>query len=1704
MAGRVCFANVAILGDPRNGFLRGGWRPRVGRTSRRRLLAGLGVVVLYGGLVGAKAAAPVNVGSPSVSGSFASGQALTASAGDWTGAEPFTFAYQWQRCTPYRDVVLADSPAAYWRLGEAQASSSAADEAASPDAGTYANAPTLGQWGPLSGDSSRAVRFDGAGAFVDVPDAAKLKPGSASSLEAWVKTSAANGVIVDKPLVAGSTVSYSLSVASGKAKVAVNLSGGAYSVTSTASVNDGNWHHLVGTFTGSTLALYVDGASAASSVSTSGSLQYSTSKLQIGRFDATAGTYLAGVVDEVALYPAALTATQIGAHYAAGSTANGVDASCSSISSATSSLYAPGSSDLGKRIRVKVTATNADGSTAASSFATVITPATPANLDAPDISGTAQDGQTLSANSGAWSGATPISYSYQWQRCTAYPTAVGSDSPTNYWRLGETSGTVANDAIGDDGGTYVGSPTLGVTGVLVSDANTAVDFDGASQQVTMAHDVGIRGGDFSVEAWFKSTASTGTKTIWHSGDNGAAQHYIDLSLVAAKVTGKVKGGGAALTVTSPLSYADGAWHQAVFTRSGSTFTVYVDGASVASGSAAAGDAGDPSAVSTIGNSNSSGAWFAGSIDEVAVYAAALSSTRVSAHYGARNAPCTNVGTNSSTYTLVSGDVGSSVQVAVTATNSAGNATATSLPVFVSAKTKATNLVPPAIAGSPVVGQVVTVDPGSWDQSASYTYQWKRCTPYRGVVTADSPLAYWRLGERDQSEGDAKDEVGTRTGSYVGGPVLGYRGALGHDSDTAVFLDGSTQQVTIQNGPQLDSGNFTVEAWFKSSESTGTYQIWHSGKDGSSGGGVDVLLVDGKLRGVAQSGSTTVTATSSSATFATGAWHHVAFVRSGSSFLLYADGVQVANPTGSLGDVDVANAPAYIGSRWDSNQRFKGAIDEVAVYITALTATQIGAHDTGGLDACSSLSGQTASTYTVVAGDAGKYLLVQVTATNSNGASSADTPQRPAFATGTPANTTAPAITGTAAIGQQLSVSNGSWTGTGTITYSYQWQRCDGYSAQVTPDSPTRWYRMDDLPGSPVVNEVDPATPHTTDGAYTGSPRYATAGALEFEASPSVSFNTSNQQDPADMYATLPTLQLNSGDFTVEGWFKSSSSAGQTIWMSGADHNVSVQLSLSLSNGEVDAVAHGSSGQTSLQSPLKIYADGEWHHAAFTRSNNSFKLYVDGVQVASSTATVTDVDLAGASAYIGANANQQSLFHGAIDEVAVYTSGLSATRILAHAKNSYANCASISGATSQTYTPTATDRGKRLTAVVTASNGTQMSATADQTDAVYDPPPALDIPVDQGVARSLTPSLKVTALGQSGYSYEFALAEDKKFESVDGASGWLQDLVTWAAQPSEPLKDGKGYWWRARARQPDGTYTRWSEPRSLSVKVKRFGIRDSWPIWKAGPLAVNEATGNLILSLPSPGYASVADGFGLSVVYNSLDPNDNGLGAGWTLTAGSQAAGQAGRPRAGQRPGGAVRLGRGGLAGWVVRLLQPHRRPEIRPVPVTARVEHAADQEQGLSRLDAVRPGRLRLHLRRRRCRKRNRDREADRGGDRRRRAGQGEADLHLQRHPAPAHPDPGSGRADDQPQLARPDHERLRGERDRLRHRPRRRHLEVHRRRHRRLPGPADQGQRRHPRPRAARLRQQRQTLPAPERRRPSPGAREPRLQRLAQGHVRL
>jgi hypothetical protein len=89
-------------------------------------------------------------------------------------------------------------------------------------------------------------------------------------------------------------------------------------------------------------------------------------------------------------------------------------------------------------------------------------------------------------------------------------------------------------------------------------------------------------------------------------------------------------------------------------------------------------------------------------------------------------------------------------------------------------------------------------------------------------------------------------------------------------------------------------------------------------------------------------------------------------------------------------------------------------------------------------------GATGTRYTVTSADVGQRLKVAVTATNTSGSGTATSrPTDAVKATGTaPTNTAPPVISGTTKEDSTLSIDHGSWAGSPSPTYTYQWQRCD--------------------------------------------------------------------------------------------------------------------------------------------------------------------------------------------------------------------------------------------------------------------------------------------------------------------------------------------------------------------------------------------------------------------------------------------------------------------------------------------------------------------------------------------------------------------------------------------------------------------------------------------------------------------------------------
>jgi len=193
--------------------------------------------------------------------------------------------------------------------------------------------------------------------------------------------------------------------------------------------------------------------------------------------------------------------------------------------------------------------------------------------------------------------------------------------------------------------------------------------------------------------------------------------------------------------------------------------------------------------------------------------------------------------------------------------------------------------------------------------------------------------------------------GLNDGTYTGSPTLGATGALSGDSDTAATFNGTDQYVTISSAPSIVGTAFSVEAWFKSSNSGSTPQVVYA--EGISGGGNPLLALFGssstdmtfRLRDDA---NVEYNVTDTTGDWNDGSWHHWVAVRDGSTLTLFKDGSQVDQVTSvSTGTFSLDTSTIAALDRNGIESFGDGTIDEVAIYDTALTSTQVLDHYNSG-------------------------------------------------------------------------------------------------------------------------------------------------------------------------------------------------------------------------------------------------------------------------------------------------------------------------------------------------------------------------------------------------------------------------------------------------------------------------------------------------------------------------------------------------------------------------------------------------------------------------------------------------------------------------------------------------------------------------------------------------------------------------------------
>jgi len=353
-----------------------------------------------------------------------------------------------------------------------------------------------------------------------------------------------------------------------------------------------------------------------------------------------------------------------------------------------------------------------------------------------------------------------------------YAPAVLGDTPSSYWRVDETGPATAANAIP--------AITHNVAGPTSPD--NAITLNGIASWLRTTTEY-TNPSIYSIEVWFKTKTTQGGQLIdFEASQTGGAGSNSYDRMIYMTSTGQLKlghGTAGAVIVTSPSSYADGNWHQAVGTYDGTTLHLYVDGAQVASTTGAG-----PQNFAgwwhigwgTLGNwpSPPNNAYFEGSLGEVSVWnSTALTSTQVSNHYNAKsggNYDSTVLGDSPTSYWKLNESSGATFADATNGGNAASALSPANNGLYAGGITYSQ-------AGALSSGDTAVLLDGSSGYMASddlYSHPpilsvecWFKTSTTKGGVL---------IGYEDQIVGDSNDRPNTYTALYMtntGALVFGY-------------------------------------------------------------------------------------------------------------------------------------------------------------------------------------------------------------------------------------------------------------------------------------------------------------------------------------------------------------------------------------------------------------------------------------------------------------------------------------------------------------------------------------------------------------------------------------------------------------------------------------------------------------------------------------------------------------------------------------------------------------------------------------------------------------------------------------------------------------------------------------------------------------------------------------------------------------------
>ncbi|MCX6798939.1 MAG: hypothetical protein NTW59_02460, partial [Candidatus Diapherotrites archaeon] len=188
--------------------------------------------------------------------------------------------------------------------------------------------------------------------------------------------------------------------------------------------------------------------------------------------------------------------------------------------------------------------------------------------------------------------------------------------------------------------------------------------------------------------------------------------------------------------------------------------------------------------------------------------------------------------------------------------------------------------------------------------------------------------YW------QFENNANDTTGKNNATTNGNPTY-VQGKIGK----AINLNGTTDYLSINDNQAQKPGQLTIEAWANLATTSGWNTIIMKTTQASwtDGYGMSYSTADKSIRFFINNWQNPIAKTS----IQTNTWTHIAATYDQKQLKIYTNGT-LTGTTAYIQPIKHSNSPLYIG-KGTGGYNWKGQLDEIATYNTALTATEIQQH-----------------------------------------------------------------------------------------------------------------------------------------------------------------------------------------------------------------------------------------------------------------------------------------------------------------------------------------------------------------------------------------------------------------------------------------------------------------------------------------------------------------------------------------------------------------------------------------------------------------------------------------------------------------------------------------------------------------------------------------------------------------------------------------